>query len=121
MKTIYFAMAILAAFLFVLGDTIWKYRFHGQTHLGFFDLVQFWSLPTTILIALILSFVCGGIAKLVTLVPLKEANLSTFLPIVIVFTVVFLTISGTLFFNEGITPKKIGGVIAAFFAIYLLR
>jgi drug/metabolite transporter (DMT)-like permease len=121
MKPLYIVMAVIAAFLFVTGDTIWKYRFHGQSSIGFLDLVRFWSLPTKILVALILSFTFGGIAKLVTLYPLKEANLSTFLPMVIIFTVLFLTLSGVIFFREAITGKKIIGIAAAIFAVYLLK
>ena len=121
MKILYIAMAVIAAFLFVTGDTIWKYRFHGQSDIGFLNLVKFWSLPTKILVALILSFTFGGIAKLVTLYPLKETNLSAFLPIVIVFTILFLTLSGTIIFRETLTLKKILGIIAAVFAVYLLK
>jgi drug/metabolite transporter (DMT)-like permease len=121
MKTLYVFMAVIAAFLFVTGDTIWKYRFHGQASIGFLDLVRFWSLPTKILIALILSFMFGGIAKLITLYPLKEANLSAFLPMVIVLTILFITLSGVIIFREAITMKKILGIVAAFLAVYLLK
>lgn len=121
MKTLYVAMAVIAAFLFVTGDTIWKYRFHGQASIGFLDLVRFWSLPTKILVAMILSFIFGGIAKLVTLYPLKDADLSAFLPTVIVFTVLLLSLSGAIIFRETITTKKILGIVAAVFAVYLLK
>lgn len=121
MKPLYIAMAVVAAFLFVTGDTIWKYRFHGQASIGFFDLVRFWSLPTKILVALILSFAFGGVAKLITLYPLKEADLSAFLPVVIILTVLFVTLSGMFVFREEVTSRKLFGVAAAVFAIYLLK
>lgn len=121
MKTIYILMAVLAAFLFMVGDTIWKYRFHGQDHISFLDLVKFWSLPTTIFAAMVLSFLFGGIAKLVTLYPLKEVELSTFLPLVIIFTVLFITLSGMLIFKEPVGAKKAMGILIAVLAIYLLK
>jgi drug/metabolite transporter (DMT)-like permease len=121
LKTLYIAMAVFAALLFVIGDSIWKYRFHGRSEIGFFDLVRFWSLPTKILVAMILSFAFGGIAKLVTLYPLKEAELSAFLPMVIVFTVLFVTLSGIIVFREPVTAKKVLGILIAVFAIYLLK
>jgi multidrug transporter EmrE-like cation transporter len=114
-------MAVLAAFLFMLGDSVWKYRFHGQNEIGFLDLVRFWSLPTKIFVAMVLSFFLGGIAKLVTLYPLKEAELSSFLPLVIVFTILFLTLSGAILFKEPVTTKKAMGIMIAVLAIYLLK
>lgn len=121
MKTLYILMAVLAAFLFMVGDSIWKYRFHGQIHIGFLDLIRFWSLPTKVFVAMILSFLFGGIAKLVTLYPLKEVELSTFLPLVIIFTVLFITLSGVLIFKEPVSGKKAVGIMIALVAIYLLK
>lgn len=121
MKTLYVAMAVFAAMLFVIGDSIWKYRFHGQSGIGFLDLVRFWSLPTKILAAMIISFALGGVAKLITLYPLKEAELSAFLPLVIIFTVLFATLSGVFVFREPFTAKKGLGILIAVFAIYLLK
>ncbi len=121
MKTIYIAMAVLAAFLYMLGDSIWKYRFHGQNQINFFDMIKFWSLPTKIFIAMVLSFLFGGIAKLVTLYPLKEVELSTFLPLVIIFTILFITLSGVLIFKEPFHVRKALGIMIALVAIYLLK
>ncbi|MDI6654560.1 MAG: hypothetical protein QME59_01570 [Candidatus Hydrothermarchaeota archaeon] len=121
MKGIYIAMAMAAALLFTLGDSFWKYRFHGHMNIGFFELVKFWSLPTKILVAMLFSFLMGGLAKLITLYPLREADLSAFLPMVIIFSMLFISLSGLIIFKEDFTAKKIIGVAAALFAIYLLK
>lgn len=121
MKGIYIAMAIAAALLFTLGDSFWKYRFHGHMSIGFFDLVRFWSLPSKILAAMLFTFLMGGLAKLITLYPLREAELSAFLPMVIILSMLFISLSGLLVFREAFTAKKFLGIAAAIFAIYLLR
>lgn len=121
MKGIYIAMAIAAALLFAIGDSFWKYRFHGHMNIGLLDLVKFWSLPTKILVAMLFSFLMGGIAKLITLYPLREAELSSFLPMVIIFAILFISLSGLLVFKEAFTTKKIIGIAIALLAIYLLK
>lgn len=120
MKDIYVAMAAFAGLLFVMGDTIWKYKFHGSD-ISFLNLIRFWTLPAGILIAMIITYSLGGIAKLVTLYPLKEAELSAFIPMIIVFTVIFSTISGIMIFREELAAKKAVGILLAIFTIYLLR
>lgn len=121
MKGIYIAMAIAAALLFTLGDSFWKYRFHGHMNIGFFDLIRFWSLPTKMLVAMLFSFLMGGLAKLITLYPLREAELSVFLPMVIIFSILFVSFSGLLVFKEAFTARKIIGVAIALLAVYLLK
>lgn len=121
MKGIYIAMAITAALLFTLGDSFWKYRFHGHMNIGFFGLMKFWSLPTKILVAMLFSFIMGALAKLITLYPLREADLSAFLPLVIIFSMLFVSLSGLLVFKEAFTARKIAGVAAALLAVYLLK
>jgi len=121
LKGIYIAMAIAAALLFALGDSFWKYRFHGHMNIGLFDLVKFWSLPSKILAAMLFTFLMGGLAKLITLYPLREAELSAFLPMVIIFSMLFISLSGLVIFKEDFTAKKIIGITAALLAIYLLK
>jgi multidrug transporter EmrE-like cation transporter len=121
MKVEYIALAVIAGLCYCIGDAIFKYKFQVHQDIGFLDFLKFWSLPIGVLAALILAYGLSAFGKMATLYPLKEVEFSVFLPMVIIISVLFVSITGIIFFQEKLTVYRAIGIITAIFAIYLLN
>jgi|TARA_B100000959_G_C14925181_1_gene601217 multidrug transporter EmrE-like cation transporter len=120
MKLVYVLMAALAGLLYTIGDSFFKMKIQNHMEVGILDIFKFWTLPLGVVIGLIVAYGLGFFGKFLSIYPLKEVDISTYAPLVVVFAILLSALAGAFFFHEKFTYVKILGIILAVSAIYLL-
>lgn len=121
MKQIYIIMAALAGLVFAVGDAYFKMKVQNHADIGFFDFLRFWTLPTGVVLGLIVAYGFGVFGKFLSIYPLKEVDISIYAPMVVVFATLACVGVGILVLKEQLTYIRTIGIFLAFGAVYFLN